>query len=60
MLRFLEGLGLEQGHSVLEIGTGTGYNAALLCERAISENVTSIDIDAELSSFPQLLSVTRR
>jgi len=28
MLRFLEGLGLEQGHSVLEIGTGTGFTAA--------------------------------
>jgi hypothetical protein len=33
------------GTGVLEIGTGTGYNAALLCHRLDSSNVASVDID---------------
>jgi protein-L-isoaspartate O-methyltransferase len=48
MARFLRLLDTSDGNTVLEIGTGTGYNAALLCERLVSANVTSIDIDAEL------------
>jgi len=48
MLRFLRLLDVQDGNTVLEIGTGTGYNAALLCERLGDERVTSIDIDAEL------------
>ncbi|MGH3979422.1 MAG: methyltransferase domain-containing protein, partial [Pseudonocardiaceae bacterium] len=36
------------GMHVLEIGTGTGYNAALLCERLGDGNVTSIDVGPEL------------
>ncbi|WP_405442553.1 methyltransferase domain-containing protein [Streptomyces niveus] len=36
---------LELGHQVLEIGTGTGYNAALLCERVGIRNVISVEID---------------
>jgi protein-L-isoaspartate(D-aspartate) O-methyltransferase len=45
MARFLDLLEVDDANSVLEIGTGTGYNAALLCERLGSANVTSIDID---------------
>ncbi len=41
-------LDLPPGHRVLEIGTGTGYNAALLCRRVGDRNVVSVDIDAEL------------
>ncbi len=44
----LEQLEVADGHRVLEIGTGTGYNAALLCERLGSTHVTSVDIDPEL------------
>jgi protein-L-isoaspartate(D-aspartate) O-methyltransferase len=44
----LEALDLHAGDRVLEIGTGSGYNAALLCELAGAENVTTIDCDEEL------------
>ncbi|MGH3935845.1 MAG: methyltransferase domain-containing protein [Pseudonocardiaceae bacterium] len=48
MARMLETLDVHDGHRVLEIGTGTGYNAALLCHRLGSDNVVSIDIDPTL------------
>src|SRR5260370_24776405 len=45
----LEALDLESGHSVLEIGAGTGYNAALMGVLVGQGGaVTSIDIDADL------------
>lgn len=45
MARMLGMLDTAPGHTVLEIGTGTGYNAALLCHRLGSTAVTSVDID---------------
>jgi protein-L-isoaspartate(D-aspartate) O-methyltransferase len=48
MARMLGMLDAAPGHTVLEIGTGTGYNAALLCHRLGSDAVTSIDIDPAL------------
>jgi len=48
MARMLERLNVHTGHIVLEIGTGTGYNAALLCYRLGDTHVTSIDIDPDL------------
>lgn len=53
MLRMLHLLDVRTGMSVLEIGTGTGYNAALLCERLGSESVTTVDIDPELTDAAQ-------
>ncbi|MFN2497439.1 MAG: methyltransferase domain-containing protein [Pseudonocardiaceae bacterium] len=44
----LERLAVEDHHRVLEIGTGTGYNTALLCHRLGSANVYTIDIDLTL------------
>lgn len=44
----LERLAVQNHHRVLEIGTGTGYNTALLCHRLGSPNVRSIEIDPEL------------
>lgn len=42
-------LGLARGHRVLEIGTGTGYNAALIAHLVGSqESVVTIDVVPEL------------
>jgi protein-L-isoaspartate O-methyltransferase len=41
---------LEPGMRVLEIGTGTGYTAALLAHRLGARNVSTIEIDPELAA----------
>lgn len=51
MLRYLDA---QPGDMVLEIGTGTGWNAALLAVRLGDRNVASIEID------PMLAEVARR
>lgn len=48
MAVMLDLLDVEPGMRVLEIGTGTGYNAALLSHRLGDYNVSSVDIDPEL------------
>lgn len=48
MAVMLEELSVRSGHRVLEIGTGTGYNAALLSDRLGSTLVSTVDVDAEL------------
>ncbi|GAA2499736.1 methyltransferase domain-containing protein [Streptomyces thermolineatus] len=48
MARMLEALDVADGHRVLEIGVGTGYNAALLSHRLGSDRVVSVDIDPAL------------
>ncbi|MBC2879622.1 MULTISPECIES: methyltransferase domain-containing protein [Streptomyces] len=41
----LDALSVEEGHRVLEIGTGTGWNAALLCHRVGAANVVTVEVD---------------
>jgi protein-L-isoaspartate(D-aspartate) O-methyltransferase len=48
MARMLARLAVRSGHRVLEIGTGTGYNAALLAHRLGDQGVCSIDLDPAL------------
>ncbi|GDY31857.1 ATP-grasp peptide maturase system methyltransferase [Gandjariella thermophila] len=48
MTRMLEALDVRAGMRVLEIGTGTGYNAALLAHRLGDEHVFSVDVEPEL------------
>ncbi len=48
MTRMLETLDIRDGSRVLEIGTGTGYNAGLLSHRLGDSHVFSIDIEPDL------------
>ncbi|MFD7578870.1 protein-L-isoaspartate(D-aspartate) O-methyltransferase [Kitasatospora sp. NPDC059811] len=41
----LAALEVEDGNRVLEVGTGTGWNAALLSHRLGSDNVVTVEVD---------------
>lgn len=49
MALMLEALDVHDGHHVLEIGTGTGYHAALLAERLGSAQVITVEVDPDLA-----------
>ncbi len=49
----LDSLLLESGHQVLELGAGTGWNAALCAWRAGRGRVTSVELDTNLATAAQ-------
>ncbi len=49
VLSMLDALDVQHGQQVLEIGTGTGYNAALLAHRVGEQLVTSVEVDPALT-----------
>ena len=49
MAMMLDALRLERGQRVLEIGAGTGYNAAVLAE-IVGDGVVTVDIDPEIAA----------
>ncbi|MGW6784581.1 MULTISPECIES: methyltransferase domain-containing protein [unclassified Streptomyces] len=49
MAKMLAALDVRDGDDVLEIGAGTGYNAALLSHRLGDEHVTTVDLDEEIT-----------
>ncbi len=49
MAQMLEALSIEDGNQVMEVATGTGYNAGLLCERLGSGLVTTVEVDPVLA-----------
>ncbi|MGH3927312.1 MAG: methyltransferase domain-containing protein, partial [Pseudonocardiaceae bacterium] len=49
MATMLVALDVHDGHRVLEVGTGTGYNAALLAHRLGEGNITTVEIDLAMA-----------
>lgn len=47
--QMLDHLKIEQGMRVLEIGTGSGWNAALLARMVGDTNVVTVEVDGELA-----------
>lgn len=50
----LDDLRVRDGMRVLEIGTGSGYSSALLCERLGDSHVVTVEIDAGVAERAQV------
>lgn len=50
----LDALDVQDEERILEIGTGTGWNAGLLCARVGSGNVTTVEIDQAIANTARL------
>lgn len=53
VIEMLRHLTPDPGDKVLEIGTGTGYNAALLAHRVGPDRVTTVEIDPQIAAQAQ-------
>ena len=58
MAAMLHALDLRDGMRVLEVGTGSGYNAALMAERLGDDHVTTIEVDPALVERARLALTT--
>lgn len=54
MADMLTALDAHPGHRVLEVGTGTGWNAALLAHRLGAGNVTSVEVDPVVATHARV------
>ncbi|WP_336298843.1 methyltransferase domain-containing protein [Streptomyces cinnabarinus] len=50
VFRMLRDLDVQPGNRTLEIGTGTGWNAALLAHRLGAENVVTVEVDEAVAT----------
>ncbi|ELP65532.1 rRNA adenine N-6-methyltransferase family protein [Streptomyces turgidiscabies] len=53
MLAMLQALDVADGNQVLEVATGTGYNAALLSQRLGSDQVVTVEVDPVLARLAE-------
>ncbi len=56
--QMLAALDAEPGMRVLEIGTGTGYNAALLAHRLGAEHIVSVEVDPAVAEHARRVLAT--
>ncbi|MYW05433.1 methyltransferase domain-containing protein [Streptomyces sp. SID3343] len=50
VMAMLDDLDIHPGHRVLEVGTGTGWNAALLTHRLGPDHVTTVEVDPTVAA----------